>query len=278
MMHPIYTVGYGAGWTPAQLAIELERLDAELWDIRYRPTSRQPAWTQAELQALLGPRYRHEAGLGNVNYQGGPIVLAHPAQALPCARDTLRQRPIMLLCQCPNALTCHRSSAATFLAEQLGGVKVIHLEAPAPSPAGLRAVSLQQPMGWAIFYARPLKDVENRDTLVIPRSFRGRIAIHASAKTPLHIFRDYAQKILEVADVLPVAYAAHLAYGAILGTVEVVDCVTVHLSPWFVGQHGYVLANPRPLAEPIPCKGALGFWSVPAAAAAQIATLEARYA
>jgi hypothetical protein len=35
-------------------------------------------------------------------------------------------------------------------------------------------------------------------------------------------------------------------------------------SPWFFGDYGFVLGDPRPLAQPIPIRGALKFWDVPA--------------
>lgn len=42
-------------------------------------------------------------------------------------------------------------------------------------------------------------------------------------------------------------------------------------SPWaMVNQFHLVLANPRPLPEPIPCRGALGLWTVPRAAEERI--------
>lgn len=34
-------------------------------------------------------------------------------------------------------------------------------------------------------------------------------------------------------------------------------------SPWFFGPFGWALDEIRPLAEPVPCKGALGLWRVP---------------
>jgi hypothetical protein len=45
--------------------------------------------------------------------------------------------------------------------------------------------------------------------------------------------------------------------------VEIVDCVSESSSPWFFGKYGFVLSNPRVLRNPIPCKGALGFFDVP---------------
>lgn len=54
-----------------------------------------------------------------------------------------------------------------------------------------------------------------------------------------------------------------LPTGVILGTVEIVDCVTSSESPWFCGEYGFVLRNAIAFAKPIPCRGALSFWNVP---------------
>lgn len=60
------------------------------------------------------------ACLGNRNYAGdGPIELAAPHRAVEPARVTLEKRPIVLLCACKDAETCHRSVAADYLAERL---------------------------------------------------------------------------------------------------------------------------------------------------------------
>ena len=50
--------------------------------------------------------------------------------------------------------------------------------------------------------------------------------------------------------------------GGIIGSVEIVDCVTESKSPWFFGRYGFVLRNP--VALPFrPFKGMLGFFDVP---------------
>lgn len=54
------------------------------------------------------------------------------------------------------------------------------------------------------------------------------------------------------------------AAGAIVGQVDVVDCISRDGGPWFFGPYGFVLRNPVSFARPIPCKGALGFFEVPA--------------
>ena len=52
--------------------------------------------------------------------------------------------------------------------------------------------------------------------------------------------------------------------GAIIGFVDLVDCVEHHRSKWWDGEsYAYVLANPEPLTKPVSCKGQLGFWEIP---------------
>jgi len=50
--------------------------------------------------------------------------------------------------------------------------------------------------------------------------------------------------------------------GGIIGSVEIVDCVTESNSRWFMGRYGFVLRDPKPLPF-IPWKGQLGFFDVP---------------
>ena len=52
-----------------------------------------------------------------------------------------------------------------------------------------------------------------------------------------------------------------LQRGGIVGQVDIVDCVTESLSPWYMGAVGLVLANAKPLPFR-PLKGALGFFEV----------------
>ncbi len=55
-----------------------------------------------------------------------------------------------------------------------------------------------------------------------------------------------------------------LPTGAIVGSVEIVDCVLNAKSKWANrGQWHWILKSPRILAKPIPFKGALGFMRVP---------------
>ena len=59
-----------------------------------------------------------------------------------------------------------------------------------------------------------------------------------------------------------------LERGGIVGSVEIVDCVTESASPWFVGRYGFVLRDPKPLPF-TQWKGQLGFFDVPELALTQ---------
>lgn len=125
----IYTVGYGAGWTPAHLSNEVVRLGAVLWDIRYAPSSRKPGWSQAALRDVFGRVYVHMAPLGNRNHRGGDIVLVNPEAALAPARAVLARGSLVLLCGCADVSICHRRVAADYLSAALD-VLVHHVVPP----------------------------------------------------------------------------------------------------------------------------------------------------
>jgi predicted DNA-binding transcriptional regulator AlpA len=97
----------------------------------------------------------------------------------------------------------------------------------------LRALSIRQPYASQIMTGT--KDVETRKWRT---NVRGRIAIHATRRPEL--------------DDLPTS--------AILGTVEIVDCVR---EPSKAALWHFLLSDPRPLAEPIPISGSQGWWHVP---------------
>lgn len=109
----------------------------------------------------------------------------------------------------------------------------------------LKALSVRQPHAHKIMFRG--KNIENRTWR---NKFRGTVAIHTSMK--FAEFFEPSEKEKKT-----------LIRGAIIGVVDVVDCVDAHKSKWFNGPIGFVLKNPRPLKKPIPCKGKLGFWKVP---------------
>lgn len=121
----------------------------------------------------------------------------------------------------------------------------------------MKALSIRQPWAWAIIHAG--KDIENRDW---PTNLRGRIAIHASATWPKPDYEIDVDVIRRITG-KPVPPRDEFMLGAIIGTVNLTNCVGSSRSPWFFGDYGFALADPIPLATPIPFKGVLGFWEVP---------------
>jgi len=116
----------------------------------------------------------------------------------------------------------------------------------------MKALTIKQP--WAHLIATGQKDIENRSW---PTELRGRVFIHTS-KTVDNV--DVAHWCLSRG--LRAHISCPLAYGAIIGEVDIVDCVTQSTSPWFIGPYGFVLANPRAYDVPIPYRGQLGFFNV----------------
>ncbi len=109
------------------------------------------------------------------------------------------------------------------------------------------------------------KDIENRSW---PTIIRGTIALHTSQKTTRHEY-EYAKDVIEETceiqgKTIIVPGFRNLILGCVIGVVDIVGCVKQHDSPWFFGEFGFVLANPRKLTQPIPCRGALSFWNLPA--------------
>lgn len=122
----------------------------------------------------------------------------------------------------------------------------------------MKALTIRQPWAWLIIHAG--KDVENRTW---PTRQRGRVLIHAAKGMTAGEYIEAARFLLNVDPALLLPDINTLQYGGIIGSIEIVDCVSESDSPWFVGPHGFALANPEPLPF-VPMKGRLGFFEVPA--------------
>jgi hypothetical protein len=107
---------------------------------------------------------------------------------------------------------------------------------------GMRALTIKQP--WASLIMAGIKDVESRTWVT---AYRGPLVIHAGA--------SYDPK--------GATYGRELPQSALLGIVDLVAIEANHPSQWaYRGHQHWVLADPRPFAAPIPCKGSLGLWRV----------------
>lgn len=124
----------------------------------------------------------------------------------------------------------------------------------------MRALSIRQPWAWLIMHAG--KDIENRTW---PTSVRGRVLIHAAKGMTIDEWSDAwefagpaSRQLGRDADLT----ANTVERGGIVGSVEIVDCVSASGSRWFCGPFGFVLRNPLPLPF-MPYRGALQFFEVP---------------
>lgn len=126
----------------------------------------------------------------------------------------------------------------------------------------MQALTIKQP--WATLIMRGGKDVENRNW---GTTLRGEIAIHASKGLDpdelAHACRFLAPWVPRFSEARFCAEAATYPTGCIIGVARVVGCVTESDSPWFVGPFGIVMADTIELVDPLPLRGALGFWQVP---------------
>jgi len=118
----------------------------------------------------------------------------------------------------------------------------------------MRAMTVRQPWAWQIIHQR--KDVENR-TRNIAGQYRGPVAIHAAQK-----YDDDAMARLPM-HAPPWITEPRVFYpGIILGVVDLVDVVEDSTSEWAQPSLKHlVLANPRPVRDVIPARGALGLWT-----------------
>jgi len=117
-----------------------------------------------------------------------------------------------------------------------------------------RVLTIRQPWAWAIVHGG--KDVENRSW---PTNRRGTLLIHAGSAFEA----DGYEVVRQLATRQPPP-ASDLVRGAIIGVVELVDCVRDSDSEWAISdQWHWCLRDPRPLAQPFLCPGKLGLWRPP---------------
>lgn len=144
----------------------------------------------------------------------------------------------------------------------------------------MKTITIKQP--WAHLICSGIKDIENRTW---PTKFRGRVLVHVSAKAipminPNNVF-SYQQWESLSTDQKVHLMAGYMPTSAIIGSVEIVDCVINHKSIWaekttinqsnesdsenydFKTIYNWVLKNPIMFPEPIPAKGRLSFWDYP---------------
>ena|SRR3990167_1062667 len=138
----------------------------------------------------------------------------------------------------------------------------------------MKALSIRQPWAWLI--CSGYKGIENRGWST---KFRGRIYVHAGLQfdfnaglvpsinwddgslQPVH--EAYHLLPSDAKDALMLLALSWKNQSALIGEVDIVDCVTESDSPWFLsGKYGFVLANPVLYKQPVPYRGRLRFFEV----------------
>jgi hypothetical protein len=123
--------------------------------------------------------------------------------------------------------------------------------------AEIRALTVRQPWANAIAYGN--KRVENR-TWSADRAAGKLIAIHAGKGHDLDAMPPEGCTWPEVPDL---SLGAVLAVATVTGSCVPWEC-DGECSPWAIrGQDHWHLEDVRPLAKPVPCRGALGLWRLP---------------
>lgn len=141
----------------------------------------------------------------------------------------------------------------------------------------MRALTLWQPMAWAIVERH--KPIENRPWRLPPKLLGKRFAVHAG-KT----YDDAWATMVRETFGLNVPTKDQITRGAIVGVATFAGCVNqVQLDAltdesmtkmdmgttplqsvrdWFWGPFGFLLRDRHALAQPIPCRGMQGLWTV----------------
>lgn len=129
----------------------------------------------------------------------------------------------------------------------------------------MKAITIKQP--WASLIVHGIKDIENR-TWPCPKKYLGqRVLIHSSGchgkKFEINMPDEQMKQAFSL--ISEKSTAGKWEFGAIIGSVEIIDCVMNHPSIWAEkGVYNWVLANPIFYERPIEnVKGKLSFWDYP---------------
>ena len=118
----------------------------------------------------------------------------------------------------------------------------------------MKALSIRQPWAWLIIHGG--KDIENRTWHT---KMRGRFLVHASqgmTRSEYGFVWQYAK-----ARGVTIPPLSDLQRGGVIGSVILDDSLDFSESPWYMGQKGFLLSDPRALPF-TRMKGRLGFFDV----------------
>jgi hypothetical protein len=109
----------------------------------------------------------------------------------------------------------------------------------------VRVLTVRQPHAHLLIHGSPnaeAKDVENRPR---PTSYRGTLLIQASARIDRAVYVSY------IAEGIELPPAGQLVTGAIIGSVQVTDCVRDSRSRWAIPGYWHWLTGAPQAADPI---------------------------
>lgn len=121
----------------------------------------------------------------------------------------------------------------------------------------MKCLSIQQP--WAAAIVLGCKPVENRTWV---SRYRGLLLIHAGKTFDMEGW-EFIQTHFGDASRIIRLQTPTFSRGAIIGCVNMVDCVTECRSPWFGGPYGFIFTDPKRFKKPVSYKGQLGMFEVP---------------
>lgn len=277
MIHPIFTAGY-SGHSPTELLRAVETQRATVLDVRFKPQSRVPGWSEGELSHLLGSRYYHVQELGNPGaFDGGGMRLQNERAGIQILAGFVKQSPVILLCGCSQFENCHRALISRKLTQYNITTQELAWPILAPEDGSIPCISLWQP--WAQLMALGLKRIETRgwDTLL-----RGPLAIHAAKRWTGEEF-EFLECTEEAAEPLKEAgytwssnpLKTNLPLGAVVAVVNLSGCQRSEvLSPivtplerafgnYAPNRFGWLTDSVRKLEMPVPTRGAQRIFTVP---------------
>jgi len=128
----------------------------------------------------------------------------------------------------------------------------------------MKALSIQQPWAWLI--GKGIKPVENRTWKC---GYRGPLLIHAGKTFDWEGLNWLSKEMPDLTPKLIAHFGLLTVFrrrepkdlGGIVGSVDMLDCVKAHPSPFFCGPYGFVFNNAKELPF-VAMPGKLGIFDV----------------
>jgi hypothetical protein len=108
----------------ADLKPLLQKLDAQLIDVRFSPSDKPVQWSKGYLQLLLKRNYQHFPALGLREIAPGKFAIQNLTLGLRILSE--KQHNVVLLCDCADYDNCHRKVIAREL--EKSGKEAVEIE------------------------------------------------------------------------------------------------------------------------------------------------------